>query len=378
MSNELGIATIERLVQDFFSTTGYQVEKKENQFFDYILHKENKKIALKIKRKEKTTAAQLEKFQEQLEQSSNQFASGCVISVLGFTKAALTSVEREQPNNLLLMTLQHDRLASIYPYNQLTENKPTSTRKCYIGMFTAKGGVGKTTSAAHLAGAFAMMGQSVVILDLDPDKNLRKLFLQDTSKDGNSAYIHIPANKGQAPGATITVLEPEQWRESRYPDVNIVICDCSPVLSENPNKLVKRFDVCLMPTTLNPLGVAKHADVILRTFDHIRTINPLAKLFVFINNYDSSKEAQKRNEVLYAYLKSFIDSYKLHDENCTLIDIEQAKIRHSTALFYWGYHIIEGSAPQLAFRETAGKSYPRTDFLQLADYIEQNIIMSAL
>jgi chromosome partitioning protein len=47
-------------------------------------------------------------------------------------------------------------------------------------------------------------------------------------------------------------------------------------------------------------------------------------------------------------------------------------------LLYWGYHIIEGSKPQLAFRETAGRSYPRTDFLQLAEYLESHTDLDKL
>ena len=65
-----------------------------------------------------------------------------------------------------------------------------------------------------------------------------------------------------------------------------------------------------------------------------------------------------------------IDRYAQHDPKCRLIPPDEAKVRHSSALLYWGYHIVDGSRPQLAFREVAGRSYPRTDFLQLAEYLE--------
>src|SRR5262249_33087519 len=142
----------------------------------------------------------------------------------------------------------------------------------YFGVFTCKGGVGKTTVAAHLAGAFALMGFDVILVDLDPDRNLRKLFLQDPQEEDGDASLYVPP-KGKGMGTTITVLNRDQWNEKEFPDIKIVVCDCSPVLSENPKDLVSKFDYCIIPTTLNPLGVAKKADVITRTFAHIREIN---------------------------------------------------------------------------------------------------------
>jgi chromosome partitioning protein len=85
------------------------------------------------------------------------------------------------------------------------------------------------------------------------------------------------------------------------------VCDCSPVLSENPKSLVARFDYCIIPTSLNPLGVAKKADVICRTFEQIRRFNPTAKMFSLINGYDPSKEAAHRNELLLELLQSSIE-----------------------------------------------------------------------
>ena len=105
-----------------------------------------------------------------------------------------------------------------------------------------------------------MQGYDVILLDLDPDKNLRKLFLEDQESD-DDASLYVPSHKKGELGATITVLNSDEWDERSYPDVKIVICDCSPVLAENLPNLVARFDYCVIPTTLNPLGVAKNGDV---------------------------------------------------------------------------------------------------------------------
>ena len=252
------------------------------------------------------------------------------------------------------------------------------TQKKYVGVFTCKGGVGKTTVAAHLAGAFALMGHDVILLDLDPDRNLRKLFLHDIEEEDDDASIFVPAINKNEPGTTITVLNADQWREEDYPDVKVIICDCSPVLKENSRELVQKFDYCVIPTTLNPLGVNKHGDVIVRTFKHIRQVNPDAEMFALINNFVSNQTLKKRNTVLFNHLKQSLAKYTKTDPKCKLINPNAAKIRHSNALLYWGYHIVEGTQPQLAFKETAGKSYPRTDFLQLAEYLEDHTAIDEL
>jgi chromosome partitioning protein len=160
----------------------------------------------------------------------------------------------------------------------------------YIGVFTSKGGVGKTTVAAHLAGAFALMGHDVVLLDLDPDRNLKKLFLRDPEMIEDDASMYVPPVTSDEEGATITVLGLEEWYAHGKPEAKLVICDCSPVLSENPINIVGLFDYCIIPTLLTPLGVSKNADVILRTFHHIRRYNQKARLFALINSYIGDQE----------------------------------------------------------------------------------------
>ena len=366
-----------RSFSDFWLEQGYVVveEWQDAKWINATLARQEQHIWLRYRKsEEKVTAAQLDKFMESLESQQDGQLIGCMASQAGFTKAAITQVMRDEPERLVLLTEHKHKVVSAYPFMQQMSEAPALAKvaPAYIGVFTAKGGVGKTTIAAHLAGAFALMGQSVVLLDLDPDQNLRKLFASDSNND--LAELHIPAVNKHEAGAMIRVLTPEQWRESQYPDVSLVIADCSPVLSENPTKLMKRLDVCLMPTSLNPLGISKHGDVIQRTFNHIRTLNQKTHLLAVINQYDASKEFQKRNDILLAYLQNALKDYLTQDTLAQLIHPEDAKIRYSHSLLYWGYHIIEGSSPQLAFKLMGGRSYPRSDFLQLADVIERTLM----
>ena len=366
---------------------GYEVvfPEKNIKGYDIKLIKGNEAIAVQVKNhKAKSNISQLSKFQEFLELPiGSEFTSGWFISASGFSKPALTSITTEKPDNLQLGVSRPAGIQWAYSPNHgfmqstseekyaAEEEEQRNSRLRYFGIFTCKGGVGKTTVAAHLAGAFALQGYDVILLDLDPDKNLRKLFLEDQDSD-DDASLYVPSHKAGELGATITVLNADEWDEISYPEVKVVICDCSPVLSENPTSLVKKFDYCVIPTTLNPLGIAKNGDVMTRTFKHIRELNRTAEMFGLINCFNASKAMSKRNDILLSALDKYIKTYQRDDPKCQLIHPDYARIRRSDSLLYWGYHIVDGSKPQLAFRPVAGRSAPRTDFLQLAEYLEDH------
>lgn len=350
------------------NTTGYTFEAVRGRECVAVLVKEYKA---------KVNVAYVAKFQDYLSLDvAKRFTSGWLISASGFFNPALTHAKTEEPPNLRLGTFSDGNLTWAYApglavsQESTTPELPQKANLRYFGVFTSKGGVGKTTVAAHLAGAFALLGFDVILVDLDPDKNLRKLFLQDPRDEEGDASLYVPA-KGRA-GATITVLNHDQWNEKHYPDIKIVVCDCSPHFKENPPELVRKFDYCIIPTTLNPLGVAKNADVITRTFSHIREMNQKAEMFALINGYDTAADVQERNNLLLMLLKEEISKYTRNDSRCKFIDPKSAMIRRSTALYYWGIHIVKRATPELAFKEVAGRSYPRMDFLQLAEYLEHH------
>ena len=389
---------------------GYEVIKppKNQRGYDLEITREGslnfsedeKSIAVQVKNHKKpVNIAQVKKFIDFMGEyrTQSQFSEGWIISSTGFSKPAIEHLRNESRENprasiVSLGTIYqgsirwdyfHPKSSFHAPQGSSSETSSSGSllenhqsnihRRYYFGVFTNKGGTGKTTVAAHLAGAFALKGYDVILLDIDPQRNLKKLFQNDKDDDDSSIYVKS-LRPGQM-GTTISVLDDKEWEDDKdnHSDIKIVICDCNPTFEENSSDLVKEFDHCVIPTTLNPLGIAKNSDVIKRTFDQIRTRNNKTELHVLINYYDKAKNnktTEKRNKSLLDLLKKQINFDE--DEKSYLIDPNKiCAIHRSDSLYYWGMHIVEEKKPQLAFETHGGKSVPREDFLKLAEYFRR-------
>lgn len=334
-----------------------QVASNAHKNFDLELFKPGEKVVVKVRnQRAKVHLGQIEKFLDFLAQpNTKNFTEGIFISTGGFTPSVYTYLREEKIQNLRPVILRDSQL--FWDAEQI-DGQEEKHKTTYIGVFTCKGGVGKTTISAHLAGAFALNGYDVALIDLDRQQNLRKLL-------GEGVYL--PATKGNL-GSVISVLSYEDWDEADYKDTKIVVCDCNPEFDANPVEFIRKFDYCLIPTTLNPLGVNKNGDVIKRTFNAIRRENSRAHLFVLINSLQTDEE--NRNTLLNQVLKSQFKQFTERDKRCHYIDPKDVAIRFSKQLLYWGFHIFENTKPQLAFRTVGRYSYPRMDFLKLVDYLE--------
>ena len=334
-----------------------QVAPKTQKNYDLEAVREQENLAVQIRnQRAKVHLGQIEKFLDFLAQEdSEKFTGGLFISTSGFTKSVYTHLREEKYKHLKLAIMRDNQL--IWDAEQYDFQEETG-KTIYVGVFTCKGGVGKTTISAHLAGAFALNGYDVALVDLDRQQNLRKLL-------GEGLYL--PATRGKL-GSVISVLSHDEWDEAAYKDVKIVVCDCNPEFEANPVEFIRKFDYCIVPTTLNPLGVNKNADVIKRTFSQIRRENARAQMFVLINNLQ--KDEESRNIILNEILNAQFEELMERDKRCHYINPERVAIRFSKQLLYWGFHIFDKSKPQLAFRSVGRYSYPRMDFLKLVDYLE--------
>ena len=334
-----------------------QVAPKTQKNYDLEASKPNANLAVQVRnQRAKVHLGQVEKFLDFLAQSdSKNFTEGLFISTSGFTNSVYTHLREEKNRHLRLAILRDNQL--IWEPETIDYQEERG-KTIYVGIFTCKGGVGKTTISAHLAGAFALNGYDVALVDLDRQQNMRKLL-------GEGLYL--PATKGKL-GSVISVLSPDEWDEAAYKGTKVVVCDCNPEFDANPVEFIRKFDYCIVPTTLNPLGVNKNADVIKRTFNQIRRENTRAHLFVLINSLQ--KDEESRNVILNEILNSQFEQFIERDKRCHYINPEKVAIRFSKQLLYWGFHIFDKSKPQLAFRSVGRYSYPRMDFLKLVDYLE--------
>lgn len=355
----------EQHVAKLITRAGWTVETaKVNQpGYDLIARKDKLVVAVQVKwLKNNVNTPQLLKFADFLDsEEGKQFNYGWFVTTKGYGGPALALIKTwGKETKILCGIAEESKLVSISGDTPPPPPPPPTSEKIYFGVFTCKGGVGKTTIAAHLAGALALQGFNVALVDLDPEENLQKLV-----GDG----VYVPNPKGV--GTSVQVFKADDWHEDCARDCQIVICDCSPALERNPEKLLNRLNYCIIPTTLNPLGINKHGKVIQDTVKEIRQINQDANLFVLVNNFKDP--GIKRLRLLKQVYFAAYEEISQTDKKFYCIDPEEVCIRSSDLLYYWGIHVLENPvnpASRLAFDLIGGRCYPREDFINLADYIE--------
>ncbi|MCI4625421.1 MAG: AAA family ATPase [Candidatus Magnetoovum sp. WYHC-5] len=386
-ANDFEKCVIEELKRVTFRNV--ELTKKHNDDYDIEIASLTSSLSVAIQIKLLNRPAgmkEVTKFLNFLEKPiASRFNFGCFISGSSFTRQVLSYISRENIRGFylgkfekgVLYWLKNGHWSREIPYGMTDKDRVfydddsrytqdttnNHIKEIYIGVFTCKGGVGKTTVAAHLAGAFAETGYNVILLDLDNERNLKKLL-------GNG--VKVPSYDGNDDGTAVSVLSYEEWLEKKgTSDYNIIICDCNPNFESNPMEMIKRFNYCIVPTTLNPLGVQKNADVILRTFRNIRTVNTLATMFVLINSFH--REQSIRNKQMNNYLKLILKKATRDNPKYHYIDPSDVAIRYSLQLVYWGYeHLFLKKNPELAFNKVGGRSYPREDFFSLVEYLMEN------
>ena len=165
-----------------------QVAPNTHKNYDLELVKPGEKMVVKVRnQRAKVHLGQIEKFLDYLAlPNAKNFNEGLFISTSGFTSSVYAYLREENITHLRPVILRDDKL---FWNAEEVDRQEERHKTTYIGVFTCKGGVGKTTISAHLAGAFALNGYDVALIDLDKQQNMRKLL-------GEGVYL--PANKGKS------------------------------------------------------------------------------------------------------------------------------------------------------------------------------------
>ncbi len=359
----------EQAVGEALEKEGWQISfpPENNQGFDIEAVKGDIRAAVQAKNyKRSVNFAQVQKLLDFLDlPMASRFNQAFLVSASGFSTPAVALADQCNDPRLQLGTLRKGALNWLgVEDSEVTESMSSpvvaqTDGKTYIGVFTCKGGVGKTTISAHLAGAFALTGYDVALIDLDPQKNLNTLLPEGVFLKGTKTK----------PGNTISVFYHGEWDPAEAHE-KIVICDCSPDFNSNPPEIMKKLNYCIIPTTLNPLGVNKNGHVIISTLEKIRSINKDAYLFVLINSYFD--DDTQRSNVLKREYKLLFESLEKKDRKFKFIDPDECSIKNSKMLFYWGYHLYTGGLGELAFSPVGGKCIPKENFLRLVNYLEEH------
>ena len=363
---ETEIHDFEKAVATALEKKGWQITfpPTNTQGYDFEAVKGKTCAAVQVKNwKRAIGSPQISQFIDFLKlPMGSRFNQGIFITSSDFGKKALTLVEQKNKKPIVLGFFQNGRLSLLNQDNQKKTKIASSDNedgKTYIGVFTGKGGVGKTTVSAHLAGALALMGYDVALIDLDPQRHLNRLLPEG---------IYLPKESPHL-GGTVNVFYYGEYDPSFKE--RFVICDCSPDFKSNPAEIVKKFNYCLIPTTLNPLGLSKNGHVIVSTLEQIRHLNNKAHLFVLINSFLASQKTQIVRILKREYQKTFKE-LENKDNRFKFIPPEECSIRYSQQLFYWGSHLYMESETELAFQTVGGKCHPKDDFLRLVEYLEES------
>lgn len=348
----------EKFIAIEYERLGFNVKlnsKQNEPGYDFLARKKGISFAVQVKNyKRKVPVNAVLKFKDYLDQS--EFKYGAIISSKGFSPAAIAAITSQNIKNIQMGYFSPKQKKIVWDYiGEITTPASPPTKKVhYISVFTATGGVGKTIVSSHLAGAFALSGYNVNIVDGDPEGNLYRL-------TGDTAIV---PNTRLGKSMAVSVSKMSDWSNNKDHDTSITIFDCSPALERNNLELLKKTESFIIPTWLkSPLQIGNRAEVLLRTINQIRKYNEAANIFILFNNYSPlTRETKNRLRII----KNIISDKT--DNKCFVIDPEEEiSIRYSKLLENWG------SEPDLAFKSVAGRCYPREDFLELSEYLLQRI-----
>lgn len=193
-----------------------------------------------------------------------------------------------------------------------------------FAIYNNKGGVGKTTSVINIAYALHKLGNQVLVIDCDMQKNSYMFFLSDI------ADRILPSKYENIKHTTYNVFT--QLSEDELKDFEYIIFDLPPVLSDDVLEIIKKADKVFVPLMLRQFELAGLNNLVSKC-------NNLGGIFVTM--YDNEDEE---------LLKQFKDGLKdrLMD---SCIHFSKAVIKSQRAMLPVGEYLLQKGTPKV-FRKS--------------------------
>jgi chromosome partitioning protein len=396
---------VEKRVGSWLQKNGYEViyPPTNHPNYDLICKKDGKRIAVQVKDdKSKIAKKVVQAFSNWADESSKSFDQFYFVANIrrtsesndefiqqvkkcGFVGPIFASLDLMN-DNLKLFLFYEDTNNKNHKFNGLNQVEDNEHQikiieeiqgedrgqqlPIKIAMCTLKGGVGKTTSAVHIAGSFTLRNYNVALVDANPEQYSLLRLLDPTvleSGSGEGILLHKAT-------ATITCFKDKDFKadyikgEITTKNYPIVIFDCSPSPDKESNDpwIFQNSDFCLIPVTLNPLGLGKNVEVIEQTIDYARKLNPKIHCVVFENSRINSKSHKQ----LIEDLTKRIEKLCLNKNATFLANF----VRFSQVLYFWG------EQPQTLAHDAKGANshHPRQDFYNIVEELMEMKVVEEL
>jgi cellulose biosynthesis protein BcsQ len=311
----------EQHVSRVLERLGWKVEAMppNRSSFDLIATRGNLKIAVQTKDlKTKATEAKIRQFGGFMTSTDGQsFHEGWFVTRAGCTRGALAYIAANPQARIRSFVAGANFMGQIGGVSDAEQHR--------IGVFTFKGGVGKSKVALLLAGALAYRNKNVFIVDLNRAQNLYRLI----GEEG------LFVDRGAGAGGTVSVLgrddwnlRKDEWKYGPLLDADYVIYDC-PQFFEKPAEraFLPHLDVVIAPLQLNTDSIGADHHVLRDTVSEVRRENERAPIVFIVNNLRTEQQQGPMKEFLKAATDVFNDRRGVH-----LLPLDQFAIPYHRTL----------------------------------------------
>ena len=351
-------------VADAFRLRGYTIDAPESTAplqYEFAASKAKLRCAVQVKDlKGKAELNALTSFGMFMDTSEGRrFHFGYFVTPKGLTKSAAAFIA-DNPQFRLRHVTQHG--GAFHQIAGTSEVKPF-----HVGVFTFKGGVGKSKLSLLLACALAHRGHNAILVDLNRAQNLYNL----VGEDG------IYVRNARGPESVVSVfgrdewnIKQNKWKAGNILDAGFFIYDC-PQFFEKPAErdAFRHFDLVLAPIQLTIDSIGVGHSVLRDTIAEVRSRNEAALVEFILSDL---RKDQLGGPIL-AYLRGARALFG-GDHKAALLHPEKYFIPHAAELEQLGAERALDPAESIALLfapESEGRRTWLPRVLQLADHVIQ-------